>query len=100
MSSEVMEVVRFRSLAPLGEQSASVHAWLRARPGFVARVLLGPDAQGGWVDVVRWRSMADAEAAAAAMGSEPSLASFLLSIDPESVVMEHWPVAAELRPPM
>jgi Chondroitinase B len=55
-------------------------------------VLLSPDPDGYYTDLVRWRSSADAHGAMTAMqGSEIAMA-FMARIDPAAVQMSHLPV--------
>lgn len=92
--TEVMEIARFKTLEGQDARAAAagVDAWLAARPGFVARVVLGPDAEGYYTDLVRWRSADDAHAAMAEMEQSADAAAFLAALDPSSVEMRHLPV--------
>lgn len=64
-----------------------VTEWAAEQPGFVSRELYA--AGDKWIDVVRWRSMADAERAAAAAESSPRCAPMFGLVDMASVVMLH-----------
>ncbi|HVF03218.1 MAG TPA: hypothetical protein VNA20_00120 [Frankiaceae bacterium] len=77
-----------------------VTAWAAERPGFVSRDLYA--AGDRWVDVVRWRTLADAESAAVAAESSERCAPMFGLIDMGSVLMLHGqpvtaPVAAGTR---
>ena len=92
--ADVMGMVRFRVMggAELGAVAAGVGAWLSAQRGFVSRTLVGPDADGVYTDLVRWRSAEDAHAAMAACEDEPSVGAFMAAVDPATVDMRHVPV--------
>ena len=64
-----------------------VTAWTAEQPGFVSRDLYA--AGDRWVDVVRWRTLADAENAAAAAESSERCAPMFGLIDLDSVLMLH-----------
>lgn len=100
--NEVMEIARFAVAdgtqhAEVTTRAHAIDGWLGEQPGFLSRSLVGPDAEGKWTDLVRWRSKEDALRAASAMGDVPELAPFMQMIDPESVEMQHLPVVARLE---
>jgi len=67
----------------------AVSSWIAEQPGFVSRSLVEDRAGGRWIDVVWWRSMAEAEVAAErAMRSESCAPMFGL-IDMSSTLMVH-----------
>lgn len=88
----VAEIVRF-SLVPQIELGAFIDAaaatgnWLAEQPGYIRRSL--SNSNGVWTDVVMWRDLVSAEAAAAAIGGAPGAAKFLAMIDGKSVTMRH-----------
>lgn len=91
--ADVMEIARFGVLEGADLTAAEgIAAWLAAQPGFVSRTLVGPDAGGRYTDLVRWRSMDDARAAAAAMPSSPDAGAFMAIVDPSTVEMQHLEV--------
>jgi len=57
-------------------------------PGFLSRELLRGD-DGLWVDLVHWRSKAEALAAAEAFGTMPEVAAFASMIDETQMTMLH-----------
>ena len=61
---------------------------LRAVPGFVRRELLRGD-EGLWVDVIHWRSLAEALAAMDIMMTQPSAGPFVAAMDGSSIAMHH-----------
>jgi hypothetical protein len=67
--------------------------FLRTCPGFLGRHL-AEHADGAWIDLVQWASMAAALAAAARFNALPGNAAFNAAIAPGSVVMRHYTVAA------
>ena len=71
-----------------------VTSWAREQPGFISREL-SHDADGDrWVDVVWWRSMDEANAAAERAMSSESCAPMFSLIDMESTLMIHAVAAA------
>jgi hypothetical protein len=91
-----MEIARFRFVdgAAAATAAAAVGAWLSAQPGFRSRVLVGPDNDGYYTDLVRWRSVEDAHRAMEAMPGSDAAMAFMARIDPASVDMRHAPVVA------
>jgi hypothetical protein len=67
--------------------------FLRTCPGFLGRQL-GENADGAWVDLVQWASMAEALAAAARFNHSPLTAAFNAAIAPGTTVMRHYTIAA------
>lgn len=89
----VIEIVSFRVLDGTSQRdflaaAAGTDAALRLQPGFVSRKLLqSPD--GTWIDLVEWKDLPKAQAAAQAMMEEPSFRPFMAMIDPATVKMSH-----------
>ena len=67
----------------------AVSDWAKGQPGFLSRDLSYAPAEHRWIEVVWWRSLADAEAAAEAALSSPSCAPMFALIDMESAQMLH-----------
>jgi antibiotic biosynthesis monooxygenase (ABM) superfamily enzyme len=93
MSTQTVEIVQFR-LKPGTDEgaflaaAADTQAAIARLPGFLTRELLrGGD--GLWVDVVHWRSEAEALAAAEAFPSMPEVVSFVAMIDETAMTMLH-----------
>lgn len=89
----VVEIVTFRLIAgadegAFREAAQATDAVLSANPAYGARVLTR-DPSGLWTDVVRWSSLAAAEAAAAGIMTDPAFGPFLALIDPATVEMRH-----------
>jgi hypothetical protein len=98
--SAVLEIVQFKlastaTPAALAEAVQSMAPWLKAQPGFERRELVGPDEAGAYTDVVRWRSLAEAHAAAAQIMSSDATRPFVTLIEPSSVAMGHHAVVID-----
>ena len=94
--SETLEIVTFR-LKPGTEagfvaNNGVMTDWLARQPGFLSRHL-GRREDGSWVDVVRWRSLDQAQAAADRIMAEIGDSDALQAIEPASVAMSHAEVA-------
>lgn len=100
MKEEILEIAMYRTKPEIDRErflrdSAPADGWLRSQSGFVERTLL--EADGQWFDVVRWASLADAQAAAAAFetaaaadfATAPELRGLMSAIDPATVAMYH-----------
>jgi hypothetical protein len=78
-------VTREELLATVGP----VSEWIREQPGFVSRELSHDPEGDRWIEVVWWRTLQDAKAAAElAVASESCRPMFAL-IDMESTLMAH-----------
>ena len=92
-----LEMVAFK-LAPGANKDAFVDAapevtnWASQQPGFQYRTLVDRG-EHGWIDMVWWASEADAKAAGEKIMTEMMSSKFMMMIDPNSVKMEHHPVA-------
>ena len=105
MTEPVYEVVVF-GLKPGVDRArwqlaaAEVHDFLGAQPGFIDRSLLAPSDGGDrWVDVVRWRSLTEAERAATAFAETFETCEFMEGIDPETMQFMHLEPVATLAAP-
>lgn len=100
VKDEILEIAMYRTRPEIDREqflrdSAPAGGWLRSQSGFVERTLL--EADGQWFDVVRWATLADAQAAAAAFESAaaadyataPELRGLMSAVDPASVGMYH-----------
>ena len=97
---KVLEVVVFKLNEGVSREQLlgtvdPVSRWAAEQPGFVSRELLHDATGDRWIDLVWWRSMEDAHAAAeSAMTSEACAPMFSL-IDEGATLMVHAePVAA------
>lgn len=66
-----------------------VSSWVKTQPGFISRDLTFSAEDDRWVDVVWWRSLAAAHAAAEAAMSSEACAPMFGMIDIESMSMRH-----------
>lgn len=66
-----------------------VSRWAAEQPGFVSRDLVHDAEHDRWIDVVWWRSMEDAHAAAEAAMHSPSCAPMFALIDEKETLMLH-----------
>lgn len=73
-------------IAELGQK---LQAWAEEQPGFLERQLVEDAGHGTWIDVVTWRTEADAERAAAAMGSAPCAGDVRGLLDETSIAIFH-----------
>jgi hypothetical protein len=97
-SEKVLELVVFKLAAGVSREQFlgtvdAVSRWASRQPGFISRELCH-DAEGdGWIEVIWWRTMDEAQAAAElAMTSESCAAMFAL-IDMDSTLMVHGELA-------
>ncbi|NUS22489.1 MAG: hypothetical protein HOQ25_22330 [Mesorhizobium sp.] len=94
--TETLEIVTF-CLKPGTEAgfvagNGLVSDWLARQPGFLSRHL-GRREDGTWVDVVRWRSMEQARAAADRIMAEIGDSEAMQAIEPASVDISHAEIA-------
>ena len=93
-AGRVLELVVFKLNAGVSRDELlatvdPVSRWIAEQPGFVSRDLAF-DADGDrWIDVVWWRTLGDAHAAAERAMSSPSCAPMFALIDMESTLMLH-----------
>jgi antibiotic biosynthesis monooxygenase (ABM) superfamily enzyme len=67
----------------------AVSSWIRQQPGFLSRELVY-DAEGdGWVDVIWWQTLQQAQAASERSMTSESCAPMFALIDMESALMLH-----------
>lgn len=90
----VNEIVlyRFRPDAAAEAIDATMQAtddFLHAMPGFMRRQTLFDAGSSTWIDLVEWRSMEDATAAAAQFAACPAAATFAEIGDPSFMHMFH-----------
>lgn len=97
MTEPCLEMVRFR-LSDGADADAfraaapAVTAWAARQPGFQYRTLI-EETDGGWIDMVWWRSAGDAKAAGAKFMADLGATPFVAMIDAGSVEMGHHKVA-------
>ena len=92
--AKVLELVVFNLRAGASRKELlgtvdAVSSWIAEQPGFVSRSLVEDHDGGRWIDVVWWRSMEEAQAAAGRAMSSESCAPMFGLIDMESTLMVH-----------
>jgi hypothetical protein len=93
MPNQIAEIVTFKLTAGTSDNDfakalEAATAFMRGRKGFVSRRLsIGKD--GTYTDHVVWDTLADAEAAMEASMKEVSLGTFIQSIDPQTMKLDH-----------
>lgn len=90
----ILELVTFRIHDGVGERQfdeavRSVGNFLAEQPGFLSRQVLTVDTDGSRVDLVWWKDLADALAAAESIRTDPRAAAFMACLDPDSVRVSH-----------
>jgi len=94
--TETLEIVSFRlrpeAAADFVAQNGVVTDWLARQPGFLSRHL-GKREDGRWIDVVRWQSLEQAQAAAQRIMAEIGDCDAMQAIEPASISMSHAAVA-------
>ena len=94
----IVEVSQFRLVPGTDEEAfldaaeASQSGFLGEQKGFIGRDLLRTD-DGSWMDIVRFESGEEAQAAFEGFAGHPSVTAFESMLDPGSVSMTHWSVA-------
>ncbi|MEL7465260.1 MAG: hypothetical protein AAFN79_14410 [Pseudomonadota bacterium] len=97
MTEARLEMVRFRLKAEADADAFRTAApvvteWASRQPGFQSRTLV-EQGDGHWVDLVWWRSEAEAFAAADKVMDDLGQTTFMQMIDPMSVEMGHHKIA-------
>lgn len=94
MSDHVLELVVFQLRPGVTREQAlsaseAVSAWVAEQPGFVSRETYEvPDGEQ-WVDVLYWRSMAEAKAASERAMAQDHCQAFFSLLAPEAEVFLH-----------
>lgn len=92
--NEVIVLTSFRVISDAGLVAASdgMDALYAREPGFVSRALVGPDADGGYLEIIRWRSRHDAYEAMAALARDLRTAPYLNVIDSATIDVRVLPI--------
>lgn len=93
MTNHTIETVMFKlkdeiATADFLQAADAITTFAKAQPGFVAR-RLSVNEDGLWIEHVEWKSLKDAQSAAAAIMSDPQMGPVMGMIDAESVQMHH-----------
>lgn len=101
---KVLELVVFRLREGVArerflETVDPVSQWIATQPGFVSRELAYDEEGERWIDLVWWRTLADAQAAAERAMTSEACAPMFAMIDMDALLMVHGepaipPVAA------
>ena len=91
---KVLELVVFKLRAGASREGLlgtvdAVSSWIGEQPGFVSRTLVEDHEGGQWIDIVWWRSLAEAQTAAEGAMTSESCAPMFALIDMESTLMVH-----------
>jgi hypothetical protein len=94
MESVAVELVHFKIARGVDEEtflkaSDNVQAFLNRSRGFVHRELVRTPDGLNWVDIVKWRSRADADQSAKVAAKDPNWMTFLGLIDKSSMKTHH-----------
>ena len=97
MDGRVIELVTFRLEAGVEADAFRAAAeratgFMRDQPGFLRRRLSCAE-DGLWIEHVEWSGMAEARAAAAAIGKDERAREFVRAVDGESVRLIHAELA-------
>ncbi|HEY7733562.1 MAG TPA: hypothetical protein VIB07_02095 [Nitrososphaera sp.] len=94
MESVAVELVHFKIARGVDEEtflkaSDNVQSFLNRSRGFVHRELVRTPDGLNWVDIVKWRSRAEADQAAKIAAKDPNCMALLGLIDKSSVKTQH-----------
>ncbi|MBT9558495.1 MAG: hypothetical protein IV100_20840 [Myxococcales bacterium] len=94
-----MSLTGFRVVSDAGLVAASdaMDALYAREPGFESRALVGPDADGRYLEIIRWRSRHDCYEAMAALARDLGTAPYLNMIEGESIDVRVVPVVTRSR---
>ncbi len=100
-NTPVMEIVSFRlqdgtNAKDFQNAARAIDRLLRERGTASARTLVC-DADGLWTDIVQWRNMDEAQAAAEDLVKDPAFAPFGAMIAPGSVQMRHAAIRHQME---
>jgi len=93
VANPVLEIVHFRVKPGVSDEqvlaaSTQTQEWISQCPGYLAREL-SKTTEGQWIDIVHWRTLAEAQAAAQQIMQEPCAAPFMALLDPTQVTFYH-----------
>ena len=93
-AAKVLELVVFRlregaTRDQLLSTAGGVSDWIGEQPGFISRELVHDPEGGRWIDLVWWRTIEEARAAAELALTSESCAPMFSLIDMESATMVH-----------
>jgi len=94
MNDTVVAIAQFKIARGVDEEtflkaSDAVQSLLNMTRGFVKRELIKTPDGLNWMDIVKWRSHAEAEQAASTAMKDPTCMKFLALIDRSSIKKQH-----------
>ena len=94
MAGRVLELVVYKLNEGVSREqflgtNDAVSTWIRNRPGFISRDLVHDVDGDRWVDVIWWRSLAEAQEASQASMTSDSCSPMFALIEMESALMLH-----------
>lgn len=95
IESVVVALAPGRSEEEFLKACSATDSFLQRQPGFMWRRIVKLD-PGRYMDILEWRSQAEADAAMKASMSEACMADLMDTLDPHSVVVAHYPVVSAL----
>ena len=95
IESVVVALAPGRSEEEFLRACAATEPFLKEQPGFMWRRIVKLD-PGRYMDILEWRSQAEADAAMKASMTEASMAEMMNTLDPHSVVVAQYPVVSAL----
>jgi hypothetical protein len=95
IESVVVALAPGRSEEEFLKACTATELFLKEQPGFLWRRIVKLD-HGRYMDILEWRSQAEADAAMKASMSEACMTELMNTLDPHSVVVAHYPVVAAL----
>jgi hypothetical protein len=93
IESVVVALAPGRSEEEFLKACTATEPFLKEQPGFMWRRIVKLD-PGRYMDILEWRSQAEADAAMQASMSETCMTELMNTLDPHSVVVAHYPVVA------
>jgi hypothetical protein len=100
MTKQALEVVEFKINDDVSTESFlaaidKTKAFISSLDGFIDRSTAKRE-DGLWIDVVKWRDMRAAKAAAEQFGSSEDVKDFIMMIDHNSIKMQHFEIEATM----
>lgn len=101
MDNNIIEVVYFKPKDSVSQETFAARnirvgaEYAAMQPGFISRET-AVDADGVWVTIVHWETLAHSEASMKKFGEDPSVADFMAMIDPASFKMSVFTSKAAL----
>lgn len=94
----IFKVISGTTDAQVLAASAELEGKLREMPGFIDREL-HKSVEGEWLDVLHWRSMAEAHSAAEQVMTWPCAATFMGMLDMKTLKLSHYTLVSSTKSP-